>query len=125
MAVCECVSSPLWLLVQLEQQEDSQSPRLVLLSATEAVWRCSSQRATLTIVRFVSDGFLSIQDVLKWAFASSQGSSSDEPGTIVPRIVSEDEVTATMALETVVSLFVTLVDQAEVRCVLKQRSDPI
>lgn len=102
-----------------EQGGEGESPELVLLNATEAVWRCSSQRATLTICRLVSDGFVTVPDVLQWAFASAHASegieaASGAAGTVVPRMVAEDEMTATIALETVLSLFVTLIDQAEV-----------
>lgn len=101
-----------------EEAGDGESPQMILLNSTEAVWRCSSQRATLTISRLVSDGFVAVSDVLDWAFERQQFAGNEAPngsvGTSVPRMVAEDEMTATMALETVVSMFVTLIDQSEV-----------
>ena len=99
--------------MQVQQEPaDGESPQMILLNCAESLWRCSSQRATLTISRLVSDGFVAVSDVLEWAFASTQRldgniGAQDSTGTAVPRIVAEDEMTATMALETVVSMFDT------------------
>jgi hypothetical protein len=112
--------------VQVEEEGGGgDTPQTVLLNSAETVWRCSSQRATLTICRLVSDGFVAVPDVLLWAFSSassspppaneSNGEKAAAAGAVIPRIVAADEMTATVALETVVSLFVTSIDQAEAR----------
>jgi hypothetical protein len=103
---------------------DTECAALVILRTAELVWRSSSQRVSLTIARLVADGMVRVEHVLKWAFSAAdvvpEGAAAGGGAAPVPRIVAADEMTATAALETVMVLFVTMLDQGEVRAMSLQ-----
>jgi hypothetical protein len=103
---------------------DTECAALVILRTAELVWRSSSQRVSLTIARLVADGMVRVEHVLKWAFRAAdvvpEGAAAGGGAAPVPRIVAADEMTATAALETVMVLFVTMLDQGEVRAMSLQ-----
>jgi hypothetical protein len=91
--------------VQIDTEAGQPAAAAVLLATSAAVWACNSQRMCLTFARLVTDGYITVADVLEWLFVAEQ----------LPRFVDEDALAAAAALEVLLSTFDSLASQAEVR----------
>eukprot|EP00892_Ulva_mutabilis_P010296 jgi/Ulvmu1/7639/UM038_0066.1 len=96
------------IMASVNEEASAGTAESAALDAATKVWKCSSLRANLTISRYVSAGLMTVQDVLTWVFTPAAGAK-----TAVPKLVDEDEATATAALECISSLLTALIDKAQ------------